>query len=182
MSASTAPAAACPSRRARGAGAASATTSRCRASRHHAVATATTGPDVSVQPGLGKAQKAVVVGAGVGGLAMSARLARAGYEVTLVEKNPGVGGRMQSYSPPGAPGFRFDTGPSLLLFPDKYRECFSALGEDIEAHVDLKRVCARGRAEWVKGQGALWLTPFWWWHRRCRPRTVPTLATAPTLT
>ena len=30
---------------------------------------------------------------------MSGRLARAGYDVTLLEKNPGVGGRMQSFSP-----------------------------------------------------------------------------------
>jgi NADPH-dependent 2,4-dienoyl-CoA reductase/sulfur reductase-like enzyme len=42
---------------------------------------------------------AVVVGAGVGGLAMAGRLARAGYAVQLLEKNPGVGGRMQSFSP-----------------------------------------------------------------------------------
>jgi phytoene dehydrogenase-like protein len=39
-----------------------------------------------------------------------------------------------------ASGWRFDTGPSLLLFPDKYRECFAALGEHIEDHVDITRV------------------------------------------
>ena len=149
MAASAAPAAARTSRHAHSAG--SAATSRCRASRVHVTATATTGPEFSVQqPGSNKKQKAVVVGAGVGGLAMSARLARAGYEVTLVEKNDGVGGRMQSYSPPGAPGYRFDTGPSLLLFPDKYRECFAALGEEIEAHVDLKRVRGLKGAQWVR--------------------------------
>ena len=88
-------------------------------------------------------QKAVVVGAGVGGLAMAGRLSRAGYAVTLLEKNPGVGGRMQSHNPPGASEWRFDTGPSLLLFPDKYRECFEALGERMEDHVQLQRVRAR---------------------------------------
>ena len=41
-----------------------------------------------------------------------------------------------------ADGYRFDTGPSLLLFPDKYRECFAALGEDIADHVDIVRVRA----------------------------------------
>jgi phytoene dehydrogenase-like protein len=30
---------------------------------------------------------------------MAGRLARAGYAVQLLEKNPGVGGRMQSFSP-----------------------------------------------------------------------------------
>jgi phytoene desaturase (3,4-didehydrolycopene-forming) len=50
------------------------------------------------------------------------------------------------FSPPALPpaqeasGWRFDTGPSLLLFPDKYRECFAALGERIEDHVDITRV------------------------------------------
>ena len=63
---------------------------------------------------------AVVVGAGVGGLTLAGRLARAGYKVTLLEKNKLVGGRMQSYNPPEAPEYRFDTGPSLLLFPEVY--------------------------------------------------------------
>ena len=38
-------------------------------------------------------------------------------------------------------GYRFDTGPSLLLFPDKYREAFEALGRDIKDYVDIVRVC-----------------------------------------
>ena len=38
-----------------------------------------------------------------------------------------------------ASGWRFDTGPSLLLFPDKYRECFEALGERMEDHIDVVR-------------------------------------------
>ena len=88
---------------------------------------------------------AVVVGAGVGGLAMAGRLARAGFRVTLLEKNDTVGGRLQSYNPPEAPAWRFDTGPSLLLFPDKDRECFAALGADIADHVDVKKARHRRR-------------------------------------
>jgi len=83
---------------------------------------------------------AVVVGAGVGGLTLAGRLARAGYKVTLLEKNSVVGGRMQSYNPPEAPEYRFDTGPSLLLFPEKYMEAFEALGEKMEDHVQITRV------------------------------------------
>lgn len=42
-----------------------------------------------------------------------------------------VGGRVQSVvSPDGA--FRHDPGPSLLLFPDKYREAFAAMGTSLE--------------------------------------------------
>ena len=94
---------------------------------------------------------ALVVGAGVGGLAMAGRLARCGYAVTLLEKNAGVGGRLQSFSPDAAPGWRFDTGPSLLLFPDKYRECFAALGEELSAHVDVVRVSPAYRAHFGDG-------------------------------
>ncbi|CAN0553549.1 unnamed protein product, partial [Ectocarpus sp. 8 AP-2014] len=67
----------------------------------------------------------VVVGAGVGGLATAARLAKAGCRVTVVEKNSeeDIGGRLNELVMEG--GFRFDTGPSLLLLPETYRETFA---------------------------------------------------------
>lgn len=43
---------------------------------------------------------AVVVGGGVGGLVVAGRLAMSGFKVTILEKNAGVGGRMQSCNPP----------------------------------------------------------------------------------
>lgn len=46
---------------------------------------------------------AIVVGGGVGGLVVAARLARSGFRVTILEKNKEVGGRMQSYNPPASP-------------------------------------------------------------------------------
>eukprot|EP00958_Prasinococcus_capsulatus_P029944 scaffold7806_cov376-Prasinococcus_capsulatus_cf.AAC.2 len=42
--------------------------------------------------------------------------------------------------PPEAEGYRWDTGPSLLLMPSKYREAFEALGEKFEDHVEIRRV------------------------------------------
>jgi len=87
---------------------------------------------------------AIVIGAGVGGLAMAGRLARAGFDVRLLEKNSSAGGRMRSElfgaQDKGLEGHRFDTGPSLLLFPEKYREAFAALGARLEDHVQLRRV------------------------------------------
>jgi len=71
---------------------------------------------------------------------LAGRLAKAGYKVTLLEKNELVGGRMQSYNPPEAPGYRFDTGPSLLLFPEVYKEAFRALGKELADYVDVRRV------------------------------------------
>jgi phytoene dehydrogenase-like protein len=52
-----------------------------------------------------------------------------------------VGGRCQSkhLGDPGA-SWRFDTGPSLLLFPGTYHKCFAALGRRLEDHLTLARV------------------------------------------
>ena len=69
----------------------------------------------SVRPrasGVGAGKTAVVVGGGVGGLGMASRLAKAGFDVTLLEKNADVGGRCRSEELiGGGEGYRFDTGP-----------------------------------------------------------------------
>ena len=44
-----------------------------------------------------KCRKALIVGAGFGGIATSLRLRRLGYEVTVVDNNPQAGGRAQVY-------------------------------------------------------------------------------------
>ena len=81
----------------------------------------------------GNKQKAIVVGGGVGGLGMASRLAHAGYDVTILEKNEDTGGRCRSESfEGGGEGYRFDTGPSLMLLPDRYREQFTAVGKKLE--------------------------------------------------
>ena len=74
----------------------------------------------------------VIIGGGVGGLATAIRLAAAGHKVTVLERNPSAGGRANEIR---ADGYRFDTGPSLLLMPDVYRELFAAAGRRIEDYV-----------------------------------------------
>lgn len=66
----------------------------------------------------------------MGGLGIASRLAHAGYDVTILEKNLDTGGRCRSEAFAGAAaGYRFDTGPSLMLLPDRYREQFTAVGK-----------------------------------------------------
>ena len=69
--------------------------------------------------------RVVVVGAGVGGLAVSARLAALGHDVVLLEAADTVGGKVGEVV---HDGFRFDTGPSLVTMPAVVREVFEATG------------------------------------------------------
>lgn len=61
----------------------------------------------------------LIIGAGIGGIATAARLARAGYRVTLVEQQARPGGRMGRID---HAGFRFNTGPTLLVMPEIYAQ------------------------------------------------------------
>ncbi|KAI0405546.1 phytoene dehydrogenase [Xylaria palmicola] len=82
-------------------------------------------------------KKVVVIGAGAGGIATAARLAKAGLSVTVLEKNSFTGGRCSLIT---HDGHRFDQGPSLLLLPKLFRAAFFDLDTTLEAEgVELLR-------------------------------------------
>ena len=73
-------------------------------------------------------RRIVVIGAGLGGLSAAALLARAGHEVTVIDKNEWIGGKSRRIE---VAGQRIDTGPSLVTFPaalDKFFDRFDELG------------------------------------------------------
>jgi phytoene desaturase len=80
---------------------------------------------------------ALVIGAGIGGIATAAKLAQQGYQVTVLEKNEIPGGRCGKME---IEGHRFDTGPTLFLMPELYHDAFANLGERLEDHLELRRV------------------------------------------
>jgi phytoene desaturase len=82
-------------------------------------------------------KKAVVIGAGIGGIAAAARLARSGFQVVVIEKNDRPGGRCNQIV---RDGHRFDIGPTLFLMPEVFAETYTALGERMEDHLDLRRI------------------------------------------
>src|SRR5512135_683275 len=86
---------------------------------------------------MAKKPSAIVIGAGIGGIATAGRLARNGYEVTVVEKNLQAGGRCDQIV---KDGHRFDMGPTLFLMPEVFEETFAALGEKMSDHLDLRRI------------------------------------------
>lgn len=83
-------------------------------------------------------KQVIIVGAGIGGLATAMRLQATGrFQVTVLEKNETVGGRANIRE---VDGFRFDTGPSLLLMTDVYKELFAACGETFSDWVKLTKM------------------------------------------
>jgi phytoene desaturase len=79
----------------------------------------------------------IVVGAGIGGIASAARLARQGFQVSVIEKGPRPGGRASTIE---QEGFYFDTGPTLFLMPEVFAETYAALGQRMQDHLELKRL------------------------------------------
>ncbi|MET0453836.1 MAG: phytoene desaturase family protein [Mycobacterium sp.] len=73
--------------------------------------------------------RAVVIGAGLGGLATAARLAATGHRVTVFESAPTVGGKLGVLQ---RDGFTFDTGPSLLTIPAVLEQLFADTGGPVD--------------------------------------------------
>jgi phytoene desaturase len=79
----------------------------------------------------------VIIGGGIGGLALACKLGKAGYKVTVLEKNGQLGGRAGQLK---AEGYTFDTGPTWLLMPDVFEQYFNGLGEDLRDHLELMQL------------------------------------------
>jgi phytoene desaturase len=97
-------------------------------------------------------ERVVVVGAGLGGLAAAIRLAVAGRQVTLLERDARPGGRAGRLC---QAGFRFDTGPSVLTMPHLIAELFELAGERMEDHLQLERLDPAYRARFHDGSQLL---------------------------
>ncbi len=78
-----------------------------------------------------------IVGAGFAGLSAAAYLAREGYQVRLLEKNEGLGGRARQFC---AEGFTFDMGPSWYWMPEVFEQFFNAFGSTAADHYELVRL------------------------------------------
>ncbi len=76
-------------------------------------------------------QKAIVIGAGIAGIATSIRLARQGYEVKVYEANSYPGGKLTTLQ---HGDYRFDAGPSLFTLPKLVEDLFLLCGEKPKDH------------------------------------------------
>ena len=79
-------------------------------------------------------KKVIVVGSGFGGLASALRLKSKGYDVTLVEKHPDLGGRARVFK---KGNFIYDGGPTVITAPYLFDELFSLFDKKISDYVKI---------------------------------------------
>ena len=96
--------------------------------------------------------RAVVIGAGFGGLALAIRLQAAGVATTIVEARDKPGGRAYYWERPTENGtFVFDAGPTVITDPACLQELWDAAGQAMADDVTLEPVQPFYRLHWPDG-------------------------------
>ena len=81
-------------------------------------------------------KKAIVIGAGIAGIAVSLRLRKQGYLVDVYEANDYPGGKLSSFA---QGNYRFDAGPSLFTMPHFIEELFELYDLNPAEYFSYKR-------------------------------------------
>ena len=92
--------------------------------------------------------EAIVIGAGLGGLASAMRLGAKGYAVTVIDRLDRPGGRGSSIT---QDGHRFDLGPTIVTVPQVYEKLWAACGRDFHQDVDLRPLDPFYEIRWPDG-------------------------------
>jgi len=83
---------------------------------------------------MNKNKKIIVIGSGFGGIASALRMRAKGYQVTLLEKHPDLGGRARVFK---KDGFTYDGGPTVITAPYLFEELFSLFDKKISNYVEI---------------------------------------------
>lgn len=82
-------------------------------------------------------EKILVIGGGLGGLSAAISLRAQGHQVTLLEKNSHLGGKLNILR---KEGYSFDMGPSIFSLPQYFDELFARAGKKRQDYFTLQRV------------------------------------------
>jgi len=80
------------------------------------------------------AKKIIIIGSGFGGMASALRMRAKGYDVTLLEKHPDLGGRARVFK---KDKFTYDGGPTVITAPHLFKELFSLFNKNISNYVKI---------------------------------------------
>jgi phytoene desaturase len=90
-------------------------------------------------------KSAIIIGSGFAGLSAASFMAKAGWQVTVIEKQDSPGGRAGQLK---EAGFTFDRGPSFYWMPDVFEKYFSRFGKKISDYYSLHRLDPSYRVYW----------------------------------
>ena len=90
-------------------------------------------------------KKAVIIGSGFAGLSAACFMAKAGWDVTVLEKQATPGGRARQLK---EAGFIFDMGPSWYWMPDVFERFFKSFGKKVSDYYQLDRLDPSYRVYW----------------------------------
>jgi len=96
--------------------------------------------------------RVVVIGAGIGGLTSAALLAARGCDVTVLEKEPWVGGKARRVA---VDGVEIDGGPTVFTYRGVFDDIFAACGARLEDHVTVRKAEVLARHWWDDASGHL---------------------------
>lgn len=82
-------------------------------------------------------QSISIIGSGFSSLAASCYLAKAGFDVTIFEKNKDIGGRARQIK---KEGFTFDIGPTWYWMPDVFERFFTDFNKSVSDYYTLEKL------------------------------------------
>jgi phytoene desaturase len=87
----------------------------------------------------------VIIGSGFAGLSAACFMARAGWKVSVLEKQATPGGRARQLK---EAGFTFDMGPSWYWMPGVFERFFQSFGKEVNDYYTLQRLDPSYRIYW----------------------------------
>lgn len=93
-------------------------------------------------------QRAVIIGAGIGGLTAALDLASRGLKVNVFEQAPQPGGKMREID---IHGHRIDSGPTVFTMPWVFEQLFAAAGTRLDEHLIIRPAELLARHFWRDG-------------------------------